>query len=248
MGEGLGPLDPERTKRDMGKKFKEAKSKVEAEKRYSISDGVGLVVSVAFAKFDESVEVSARLGVNPKHADQMLRSSVSLPHGTGKTIRVAVFAKGDRAEQAKQAGADIVGAEDLVERIQKENFLDFDSVIATPDMMGLVGRLGRILGPRNLMPNPKVGTVTMDVAKAVTELKAGRIEFRTEKTGIVHAPIGKVSFGAEKLKENLTAFLITLHRLKPSTAKGQYFKSVALASTMGPGVRLDTTEIGKLEA
>jgi large subunit ribosomal protein L1 len=232
----------------MGKKFKEAKSKVEAEKRYSISDGVGLVVSVAFAKFDESVEVSARLGVNPKHADQMLRSSVSLPHGTGKTIRVAVFAKGDRAEQAKQAGADIVGAEDLVERIQKENFLDFDSVIATPDMMGLVGRLGRILGPRNLMPNPKVGTVTMDVAKAVTELKAGRIEFRTEKTGIVHAPIGKVSFGAEKLKENLTAFLITLHRLKPSTAKGQYFKSVALASTMGPGVRLDTTEIGKLEA
>jgi large subunit ribosomal protein L1 len=159
-----------------------------------------------------------------------------------------VFAKGDRAEQAKQAGADIVGAEDLVERIQKENFLDFDSVIATPDMMGLVGRLGRILGPRNLMPNPKVGTVTMDVAKAVTELKAGRIEFRTEKTGIVHAPIGKVSFGAEKLKENLTAFLITLHRLKPSTAKGQYFKSVALASTMGPGVRLDTTEIGKLEA
>jgi large subunit ribosomal protein L1 len=178
----------------------------------------------------------------------MLRSSVSLPHGTGKTIRVAVFAKGDRAEQAKQAGADIVGAEDLVERIQKENFLDFDSVIATPDMMGLVGRLGRILGPRNLMPNPKVGTVTMDVAKAVTELKAGRIEFRTEKTGIVHAPIGKVSFGAEKLKENLTAFLITLHRLKPSTAKGQYFKSVALASTMGPGVRLDTTEIGKLEA
>lgn len=232
----------------MGKKFKEAKSKVEAEKRYSLSDGVGLVVSIAFAKFDESVEVSARLGVNPKHADQMLRSSVSLPHGTGKTIRVAVFAKGDRAEQAKQAGADIVGAEDLVERIQKENFLDFDSVIATPDMMGLVGRLGRILGPRNLMPNPKVGTVTMDVAKAVTELKAGRIEFRTEKTGIVHAPIGKVSFGAEKLEENLTAFLLTLHRLKPSTAKGQYFKSVALASTMGPGVRLDTTEIGKLEA
>ena len=232
----------------MGKKFKEAKSKVEAEKRYSMTDGIGLVVGIAFAKFDESVEVSARLGVNPKHADQMLRSSVSLPHGTGKTIRVAVFAKGDRAEQAKQAGADIVGAEDLVERIQKENFLEFDSVIATPDMMGLVGRLGRVLGPRNLMPNPKVGTVTMDVAKAVSELKAGRIEFRTEKTGIVHAPIGKVSFGPEKLEENLKAFLLTLHRLKPSTAKGKYFKSVALASTMGPGVRLDTTEISKLEA
>jgi large subunit ribosomal protein L1 len=231
----------------MGKKFKEAKSKVEAEKRYSLVDGVGLVCDVAFAKFDESVEVSARLGVNPKHADQMIRSSVSLPHGTGKSIRVAVFAKGDRAEQAKQAGADIVGAEDLVERVQKENFLEFDSVIATPDMMGLVGRLGRILGPRNLMPNPKVGTVTMDVVKAVTELKAGRIEFRTEKTGIVHAPIGKISFGPEKLQENLNAFLLTLHRLKPSTAKGKYFKSVALASTMGPGVRLDTNEIANLE-
>ncbi len=231
----------------MGKKFTEAKSKVDSEKRYSLEEACDLVCQIAFAKFDESVECSARLGVNPRHADQMIRSSVSLPHGTGKSIRVAVFARGDRAEQAKQAGADIVGAEDLVERIQNENFLDFDSAIATPDMMGLVGRLGRILGPRNLMPNPKVGTVTMDVVKAVTELKAGRIEFRTEKTGIVHAPIGKVSFGKDKLRENLRTFCVTLTRLKPSTAKGQYFKSVAIASTMGPGIRLDVNEVAGLE-
>ena len=231
----------------MGKKFEEALKKVDRDKRYTIDEACDLLCQIAFAKFDESVECSARLGVNPRHADQMIRSSVSLPHGTGKTIRVAVFARGDRAVEAKEAGADIVGAEDLVERIQNEGFLDFDSAIATPDMMGLVGRLGRVLGPRNLMPNPKVGTVTMDVAKAVRELKAGRIEFRTEKTGIIHAPIGKVSFGKEKLAENLKTFCMTLSRLKPSTAKGKYFKSVTLATTMGPGVRLDTNEVAALE-
>jgi large subunit ribosomal protein L1 len=230
----------------MGKKYQQVLEKVDRERKYSIVDGCGLVPQLAFAKFDESVECSARLGVNPKHADQMLRSSVALPHGTGKTIRVIVFAKGDRAIEARDAGADVVGAEDLVERIQGQNWLEFDSAIATPDMMGLVGRLGRVLGPRNLMPNPKVGTVTMDVGRAVRELKAGRIEFRTEKTGIVHAPIGKVSFGSEKLQENLVALLHTLQRLKPATAKGQYFRSVTLATTMGPGVRLDVNEIQAL--
>jgi large subunit ribosomal protein L1 len=227
----------------MGKKYEEAKKKIDSAKRYGISEACTLLPDLSFAKFDETVECAARLGVNPRHADQMIRSSVSLPHGTGKSIRVIVFAKGDRANAAREAGADFVGAEDLVEKIKDENWLEFDSAIATPDMMGLVGRLGRILGPRNLMPNPKVGTVTMDVAKAVRELKAGRIEFRTEKTGIIHAPIGKVSFGSEKLEENLRALLATLQRLKPVTAKGKYFKSVAISPTMGPGVRLDVNEV-----
>lgn len=230
----------------MGKKYDEVRSKVDRDKRYSINEGCQLVKETSRAKFDETIEVAARLGVNPKHADQMIRSSVALPHGTGKTVRVLVFAKGDRATQATEAGADFVGAEDLVEKIQKENWLDFDVAIATPDMMGLVGRLGRVLGPRNLMPNPKVGTVTMDVANAVRERKAGRIEFRTEKTGIIHAPIGKASFGPEQIEANLVALLRTLQRLKPSTAKGKYFKSVALSSTMGPGIRLDTNEITAL--
>jgi large subunit ribosomal protein L1 len=176
----------------------------------------------------------------------MIRSSCPLPHGTGKSIRIVVFAKGDRAAEAKDAGADHVGAEDLVEKIQKEGWLDFDSAIATPDMMGLVGRLGRILGPRNLMPNPKVGTVTMDVAKAVGELKAGKVEFRTEKTGIIHVPVGKISFGSEKLNENCSALLETLHRLKPSAAKGKYFKSVTISSTMGPGIRVDLSDVASL--
>jgi large subunit ribosomal protein L1 len=229
----------------MGKKATTAKEQVDRNKRYALAEACDLVPKLAFAKFDETVEAAARLGVNPRHADQMLRSSVALPHGTGKSVRVVVFAKGERAAEATSAGADLVGAEDLVAKIQ-EGWLDFDSAIATPDMMGLVGRLGRVLGPRNLMPNPKVGTVTMDVAKAVRELKAGRIDFRTEKTGIVHAPIGKVSFGGEKLRENLMALLETLQRLKPSTAKGKYFKSVTLSSTMGPGLRLDTNEVAAL--
>ena len=232
----------------MSKKYEAARKLVDPEKQYTLEEACELLIKTATAKFDETVECSARLGVNPKHADQMIRSSVSLPHGTGKTIRIAVFAKGDRAVQAKEAGADFVGAEDLVEKVQSENWTDFDSAIATPDMMGLVGRLGRILGPRNLMPNPKVGTVTMDVAKAVRELKAGRIEFRTEKTGIVHAGIGKVSFGPEKIRENLVLFLQTLHRLKPQTAKGKYVKSVTISCTMGPGVRLSVSDVMGLDA
>lgn len=226
----------------MGKKYEAAKAKIDRDKRYSIEEACDLVTQLETSKFDETVEVAARLGVNPKHADQMIRSSCALPHGTGKTLRIVVFAKGDRAAEAKDAGADEVGAEDLVEKIQG-GWLDFDSAVATPDMMGLVGRLGRVLGPRNLMPNPKVGTVTMDVAKAVRELKAGKIEFRTEKTGIIHAPIGKVSFGKDKLKENLVTLLERLGRLKPSTAKGKYWKSVTISSTMGPGLRIDTNEV-----
>ena len=219
----------------MGKKFEAAAKKLAeagADKRFTLDEACSTVTALAFAKFDESVDCAARLGVNPKHADQMIRSSVSLPHGTGKTVRIVVFAKGERAAEAQAAGADEVGAEDLVDKIQA-GWLEFDSAIATPDMMGLVGRLGRVLGPRGLMPNPKVGTVTMDVAKAVSELKAGRIEFRTDKTGIIHAPIGKVSFGPEKLKANLVALLETLQRLKPSTAKGKYWKSVTVSSSMG---------------
>jgi large subunit ribosomal protein L1 len=229
----------------MGKKFTAASEKVDRTKRYSIEDACDLVAKLSFAKFDETVDCAARLGVNPKHAEQMIRSSVSLPHGTGKSVRIVVFAKGDRAAEAKSAGADEVGAEDLVEKIQG-GWMEFDSAIATPDMMGLVGRLGRVLGPRGLMPNPKVGTVTMDVAKAVNELKAGRIEFRTDKTGIVHAPIGKVSFGKDKLEANLRALLDTLQRLKPSTAKGAYWKSVTISSSMGPGIKLDVNAIQSL--
>jgi large subunit ribosomal protein L1 len=242
----MSPAGPRKGNEKMGKKYDAAFKLVDREKRYTVVEACELLPTLKFAKFDETVDVAARLGVNPKHADQMIRSSCALPHGTGKSLRVVVFAKGDRAAEARDAGADFVGAEDLVERVLKENWLDFDSAIATPDMMGLVGRLGRILGPRNLMPNPKVGTVTMDVAKAIREIKAGRIEFRTEKTGIVHAPIGKLSFGGAKLQENLTSLLDTLQRLKPSTAKGKYFKSVALSSTMGPSIRLDTNDVAAL--
>ncbi|MCA9715103.1 MAG: 50S ribosomal protein L1 [Myxococcales bacterium] len=230
----------------MGKKADSSKKLIDRDKQYNLSEACELVIKASFAKFDETVDLAARLGVNPRHADQMIRSSCSLPHGTGKSVRVIVFAKGERANEARDAGADFVGSDDLVEKIQKDGWLDFDSAIATPDMMGLVGRLGRVLGPRGLMPNPKVGTVTMDVAKAVRELKAGRIEFRTEKTGIIHAPVGKVSFGGEKLSDNVRTLLDTLWRLKPSTAKGKYFKSITLSSTMGPGVRLDTNEIQSL--
>jgi large subunit ribosomal protein L1 len=230
----------------MGKKFEAVRKLVDRDKRYTLAEAVELLPTLKFAKFDETIEIAARLGVNPKHADQMIRSSCALPHGTGKTLRVVVFAKGERANEAREAGADFVGAEDLVERVLKDGWLEFDSAIATPDMMGLVGRLGRILGPRNLMPNPKVGTVTMDVSRAIREIKAGRIEFRTEKTGIVHAPVGKMSFGADKLRENIVSLLETLHRLKPSTAKGKYFKSVTLSSTMGPAVRLDVNEVAAM--
>ena len=222
-----------------GKKFRNASAKIDRLKRYSIDEACKLVPETKVAKFDESVDIAVRLGVDPKHADQMVRGAVVLPHGTGKSQRVVVVAKGDKANEAKAAGADAVGAEDLVEKIQKENWTDFDSMVATPDMMGLVGRLGRVLGPKGLMPNPKVGTVTNDVAKAVRELKAGRVEFRVEKAGIVQARIGKASFGGEKLLANARTMIETLLRLKPATAKGTYMRSVTVSTTMGPGIKID---------
>jgi large subunit ribosomal protein L1 len=223
-----------------GKKYRSSAAKVDRAKKYSLEEACKLLPQTKVAKFDESVDIAVRLGVDPKHADQMVRGAIVLPHGTGKSQRVAVVAKGDKANEARAAGADFVGAEDLVERIQKENWTDFDSMVATPDMMGLVGRLGRVLGPKGLMPNPKVGTVTTDVAKAVRELKAGRVEFRVEKAGIVHARIGKASFGPEKLKENAQTMVDTLLRAKPASAKGTYMRSVTLSTTMGPGIRVDT--------
>ena len=226
-----------------GKKYAKAAAKVDRTKRYGLPEACKLLPETQVAKFNESVDIAVRLGVDPKHADQMVRGAVVLPHGTGKTVKVAVVAKGDKAKEAQEAGADFVGAEDLVEKIQKENWTDFDSMVATPDMMGLVGRLGRVLGPKGLMPNPKVGTVTADVAKAVRELKAGRVEFRVEKAGIVHARIGKVSFGGEKLLDNARVMVETLLRLKPASAKGTYMKSVTLATTMGPGIKVDVAPL-----
>jgi len=225
-----------------GKKYREALSKVDRQKRYTLEDACALVGQTAAAKFDESVDVAVRLGVNPKYADQMVRGAVVMPHGTGKKVRVAVFAKGDKAKEATEAGADIVGAEELAEQVQG-GVMDFDATVATPDMMGLVGKLGRVLGPRGLMPNPKVGTVTFDVSKAVKELKAGRVEFRVEKAGIVHVPLGRVSFEAVKIRDNLLALMELLLKLKPSTAKGTYVRSVALSTTMGPSIRLDPQEV-----
>src|SRR5512138_3303350 len=222
-----------------GKKYEKAAAKVDRTKRYSLADACKLLPETKVAKFDESVDIAVRLGVDPKHADQMVRGAIVLPHGTGKTMRVAVIAKGDKAKDAQDAGADFVGAEDLVEKIQKENWTDFDSLVATPDMMGLVGRLGRVLGPKGLMPNPKVGTVTPDVGKAVRELKAGRVEFRVEKAGIVQARIGKASFGGEKLLANARTMIETLLRLKPQSAKGTYMRSVTVSTTMGPGIKID---------
>ncbi|MDQ6950977.1 MAG: 50S ribosomal protein L1 [Mariprofundales bacterium] len=206
---------------------------------------VGLVEAIAAIqampalKFDESVDVAVKLGVDPRHAEQMVRGSISLPHGTGKTVRVAVFARGVKAEEAKAAGADIIGAEDLVERVQKESFLDFDRVVATPDMMALIGRIGRILGPRGLMPNPKLGTVTMDVTKAVSAIKSGQIEVRVDKAGVIHAPIGRRSFSADNLLENVSFLLAELNRMKPAVAKGRYMENIAISSTMGIGIRID---------
>lgn len=226
---------------EAGKKRKKAID-LDSQKRYSVQDACNLVKEAAFAKFDESVDVAVRLGVNPKHADQMVRGAIVLPHGIGKTIRVLVFAKGDKATEAQNAGADHVGADDLVTKVS-DGWFDFDTVIATPDMMGQVGRLGRVLGPRGLMPNPKVGTVTFDVSKAVKEAKAGKIEFRVEKAGIVHAPVGKKSFEGQKLAENLRALVGALIKAKPSTAKGQYLKSITVSSTMGPGIKIDPSSL-----
>lgn len=215
---------------------------VDSARRYGLDEAASLVKQCATAKFDETVEIAVRLGVNPKHADQMVRGAVVLPHGTGKTMRVAVFAKGEKQTEAQNAGADVVGEADLAKRIE-EGFMDFDTVIATPDMMGVVGRLGKVLGPRGLMPNPKTGTVTMDLNKAVKEAKGGKIEFRAEKAGIVHAPIGKSSFAAEKLAENFNTLIDLVMKMKPATAKGVYLKGIAISSTMGPGVKIDTTEV-----
>ncbi len=228
-----------------GKNHLAAKAKVDRSKRYSFDDGIALALELARAKFDESVDVAVKLGVDPRHADQMVRGAVVLPHGTGKELRVLVFAKGEKETEAKEAGADFVGNDDLIAKIQ-EGWLEFDKAVATPDMMGQVGKLGRVLGPRGLMPNAKVGTVTFDVAKAVKELKAGKVDFRVERAGIVHTPIGRVSFGAEKIKENLAAFMETIMRLKPASAKGAYIKGIALSTTMGPGIKLDPAEVREL--
>jgi len=221
-----------------GKRILAAKAKVEPAKRYTLKEATEMVVSMAGAKFDETVDAAVRLGVNPAHADQMVRGSVVLPNGLGKEVRVLVFAKGEKEKEALDAGADLVGNDEVIEKI-KNGWFEFDRVIATPDMMGAVGKIGKILGPRGLMPNPKVGTVTFEVGNAVKELKAGKVEFRVEKAGIVHSPVGKVSFGAEKLQENVQALLDTIIKLKPSSSKGIYVKSISISSTMGAGVRID---------
>jgi large subunit ribosomal protein L1 len=225
-----------------GKKFKAAAEKIDRNRRYKVEEAMKLVKETAVHKFDESVDAAINLGVDPKHADQVVRGAVVLPFGMGKSVKIAVFAKGDKAKEAQEAGADIVGAEDLAEKIQG-GFMDFDKVIATPDMMGVVGRLGKVLGPRGLMPNPKVGTVSMDIGRAVKEQKAGKVEFRVEKAGIVHVPFGKASFEPEKLKANFNAIMEVIYKAKPQTAKGVYLKNVTVSTTMGPGIKLDTSEI-----
>ena len=225
-----------------GKRILAAKAKVEPTKRYTLQEATEMVVSMAGAKFDETVDAAVRLGVNPAHADQMVRGSVVLPNGLGKTVKVLVFAKGEKEKEALDAGADLVGNDEIIEKI-KGGWFEFDRVVATPDMMGAVGKIGKILGPRGLMPNPKVGTVTFEVANAVKELKAGKVEFRVEKAGIVHSPVGKVSFGPEKLRENIMALLETIIKLKPAASKGTYIKSIALSSTMGAGVKIDPLDI-----
>ncbi|MBQ3862147.1 MAG: 50S ribosomal protein L1 [Clostridia bacterium] len=226
------------------KKYIDSTKLIEKSRLYDPAEAMDLVTKTSKAKFDETVEVHVRLGVDSRHADQQVRGAIVLPHGTGKSVRVLVFAKGERADQAKAAGAEFVGDTDLVEKIQKENWFDFDVVIATPDMMGTIGRLGRVLGPKGLMPNPKAGTVTMDVAKAVQEAKAGKIEYRLDKTNIIHCPIGKASFGIEKLNENFDTLLGAIIKAKPAAAKGQYIKSCVVASTMGPGIKINPSRIG----
>ncbi len=228
-----------------GKKYLEKEKLVDKSVLYDTEEAVELITKTSVAKFDETVEAHIRLGVDSRHADQQVRGAVVLPHGTGKTVRILVFAKGDKAAEAEKAGADFVGAEDMVAKIQGENWFDFDIIVATPDMMGLVGRLGRVLGPKGLMPNPKAGTVTMDVSKAVSEIKAGKIEYRLDKTNIIHVPVGKVSFGAEKLSENFQTLMSAIIKAKPSATKGQYIKSVVLATTMGPGVKVNQAKISE---
>jgi large subunit ribosomal protein L1 len=225
-----------------GKKFTAARALIGVDKTYTIEDAMGLVQKVKFAKFDETVELALRLGVDPKHADQMVRGTVVLPHGLGRTKRVLAIAGGEKQKEAQEAGADIVGGEEMVEKIQG-GFMDFDAVVATPDMMRAVGKLGKVLGPRGLMPNPKTGTVSVDIGKAVREIKAGKVEFRVDKTGIIHAPVGKTSFSAAALVANTHALVESIVKAKPPAAKGKYLKSVTLSSTMGPGIRIDTTHV-----
>lgn len=227
-----------------GKKFRAAVENSDPGEKYSVEEAVSKSLDASFAKFDETVDVALRLGVDPKYSDQMVRGAVTLPNGLGKTVRVAVFAKGEKQAEAKAAGADYVGAEDLVEKIQG-GFLDFDAAVATPDVMAMVGKIGRLLGPRGLMPNAKTGTVTFDVANAVNELKAGRVDFKVDKAGVLHAPLGKVSFGPEKILGNLKAFLDQVNRLKPSGAKGTYMQSMAVSTTMGPGMKVDMGQVKK---
>ena len=222
-----------------GKKYIDSKKSIDTLKQYDVHEGLEAVVSTAKAKFDETIEASIRLGVDPRHADQQVRGAVVLPHGTGKTVRVLVFAKADKAREAQEAGADYVGDEDLVKKIQTENWFDFDVCVATPDMMGVVGRIGRVLGPKGLMPNPKTGTVTMDVTKAITETKAGKVEYRVDKTAIIHCPLGKASFSEQQLTENLRTLMDAIIKAKPSAAKGTYVKSAVISSTMGPGIKLN---------
>ena len=226
-----------------GKKYTDSAKQIDKSMLYDTADAMELIVKTAPAKFDETVELHVKLGVDSRHADQQVRGAIVLPHGTGKTQRVLVFAKGDKAEAAKAAGADFVGEMDMVQKIQSENWFDYDVVVATPDMMGVVGRLGKVLGPKGLMPSPKAGTVTPDVAKAITEIKAGKVEYRLDKTNIIHCPIGKVSFGAEKLTENFTALMGAIIKAKPAAAMGQYIKSCVVASTMGPGVKVNGAKL-----
>ncbi|MBQ6685142.1 MAG: 50S ribosomal protein L1 [Firmicutes bacterium] len=227
-----------------GKQYKEMAKLVDRATLYEVEDAMQLITQTAKAKFDETVEAHFKLGVDGRHADQQVRGAIVLPHGTGKTKKVLVFAKGPKATEAEAAGADYVGAEELAQKIQQENWFDFDVVVATPDMMGVVGRLGKILGPKGLMPNPKSGTVTMDVTKALAEIKAGKVEYRLDKTNIIHTPIGKASFGAEKLQENFKALTDAIIKAKPAAAKGQYLKSVTVATTMGPGIKINPMKLG----
>ena len=234
-----------RTMSKRGKKYSESKKRIDSEGVGSLNDAVKVMLETSFAKFDETVDVAVRLGVDPRHADQMVRGSVVLPHGTGKETKILVFAKGEKEKEATDAGADFVGNDDMVEKI-KGGWYGFDKAVATPDMMGTVGKLGKLLGPRGLMPNAKTGTVTFDVARAVNDLKAGKIDFRAEKAGIVHAPMGKVSFGADKIVQNMAAFLDKIMRLKPASSKGTYLKGIAISTTMGPGVRIDSALVKDL--
>ena len=228
-----------------GKKYIEAAKNIERGNLYGKEEGIALVKKTAVAKFDETIEAHIRTGCDGRHADQQIRGAVVLPHGTGKKVRILVFAKDAKAEEAKAAGADYVGGMELIEKIQKENWFDFDVVVATPDMMGVVGRLGRVLGPKGLMPNPKAGTVTMDVTKAIQDIKAGKIEYRLDKTNIIHVPVGKVSFGTEKLLENFQTLMSAVIKAKPATSKGQYLKSVVISSTMGPGIKINPAKISE---